>query len=1213
MKYSEYEIIKAIHHYIAKNYIAGKEIMMDDLLAAIAVCYFPFIKPKTEYELIAPPEQNSTNLDKFKEYLSNFLKQQNSWIDDLVMLSRDGLYDYFYYHWITTLSQSKKQKCCEKILLLALQGDKLSYNKVEAVYKTYSDDKWGAGVPDSLYGKGDYDSNTFSNVESSNTIETVNRSNRQTKEKKIEELWTRLSSIACIKGIMNRLLNKDVDYVWQLKICYADWKKIKTTCEGPEVIDLINTWGGNGSYNKYDKEIAIILLIYVGEWYKREWNGNDGDKLGDIVKSNTAEKIVITLRKYRPEFPCVEYKDQRHNRWLDALKVQGGFPLWYIYNHRTDANNPYFSMFRSLLKNSEQELDWDNQVPRTVESNSTYRLSNEKNDSIAQYSWTILEQQYPYDVNDFIYKENGVKFEVLGEILRNLANSKFRYSWQVGKIGASAYVRLQISFRDERDLVSSSDERKYAIQEKRLRYWLNKDQGELPESFFISFNQPKTKKVLKTIYFDCCTDGSWIPRASYQYRYQLPFENEKKISVSINGFEFSDNLHNDDEKGYQLMYSADNVYWMSNSLSLKKAFFACLIFDVDKYADTPGLERIDGGYGWVRSADNHIILLTDETGKEIRIFNNKDKLIVSSIDANDSDNCTTCLKNMDYVVNRENYVLVLPSSSNLAEESDDVEESTTIMIPYTHIIQPNTQLYFYQYNEKSRSEIREKERIKIKEGEQEYELGNLPIGYHAFTFYYEGKEVTDNYFVLPADFSVKKTANNQLAIDGLSDSVFVCVSGQNAPIINRNKQIQFSITEHKELYYTLCLTINGYQLQIPIIPPYTENIYVPQDSNRVIPLPYFYNSRKYEKKSVCEKSAEQDGLTTKAFLKKINLQEENVFHQILEQNDAYYVTKEVVECREEYRFYYYDGTQRLLSISDNAELVLDGEKSWSRKHGVIIQSYAEKMLKPAYFFYAKKLNGYLNVTARRCLNDFLCRENFDRKVKDWRLLVLQYQDPTIKDEGNLVKTLLSELGLGSEKTESSLHRLCDIIEMYDFQYDQNKKDWSQEYLDALLFALEHRIQFDLVLGKEFVREGNNWRKDFLQQVLCKYFNYCDTNNVKIVYQGLWRLANEYEFDWIWLWSAMKDDVRYIQLLEERIPEPWTAKCKMKALLLQLLRVNNYNSRRQIKQSIKDMLKLMYRPNECYKNGCYQLGEAYDAFDNFDETIRAIYSVISENS
>ena len=111
MKYSEYEIIKAIHHYIAKNYIAGKEIMMDDLLAAIAVCYFPFIKPKTEYKLIAPPEQNSTNLDKFKEYLSNFLKQQNSWIDDLVMLSRDGLYDYFYYHWITTLSQDKKQKC----------------------------------------------------------------------------------------------------------------------------------------------------------------------------------------------------------------------------------------------------------------------------------------------------------------------------------------------------------------------------------------------------------------------------------------------------------------------------------------------------------------------------------------------------------------------------------------------------------------------------------------------------------------------------------------------------------------------------------------------------------------------------------------------------------------------------------------------------------------------------------------------------------------------------------------------------------------------------------------------------------------------------------------------------------------------------------------------------------------------------------------------
>ena len=1144
---SETDIINAINNHIAQYRLIVKDQayvgydFLDDIIANLCVCYFYFIDPIAEKQL--PAAINNVDMfASFKTAFSRYLKHKGVDKDYLKSLNRDGLYQYFVKCLVAKLTDDKKIEFCKNISLITIDetNQRVVFPKVEKVYEAYSKDSFAAenNIPDDYFGEEDYVFEEHPHEDSIEDCLTQNaggdraRRTYEDKKKKTEELYEGLKAIDALGGNIDDI--RAGKYVWQLQLNFSQWQRIKEVCEQQEVKERIKVWGDFDESHTYDRSIAAMLLIYVGEWNKREWNGNEGDtRLGDVIQTNTAMKIVRTLQDERPEFPCVKYEDQRHTRWLDALKVQGGFPLWYIYNQRDNVNNPYFSLFRFLLKNSEQELDWDNQVPRTVESNSTYRLSNEKNDSIAQYSRVILEQQYPYDANDFINEENGVKFEALGEILRTLANSKFRYSWQVSKIGASAYVRLQISFRDERDLVNSSDERKYAIQEKRLSYWLNQDQGELPESFFVSFNQPKTKKVLKKIYFDRCTDDSWIPRASYQYRYQLPFENENKISVSINGVEFFDNLHTDEEKDYQLMYSEDNIHWASNTISKRKAYFACLIFDVDKYINTPGLERINGGYGWVRSADNHIILLTDENGREIRIFNSRDKLIASSIGASDSDNCTTCLKKMDYVVDRENYVMLLPSSSNPNEEENgDVEESTPIMIPNTHIIQPHTQFYFYKYNEKTRSKIENIENITIREGDQEYQLGKLPIGYHIFTFSYEGKEVTDKYFVLLAEFGLEKIiANNnsiRLSINGLLDGMSVNMLEDTMQI--SGGLIYFNKNDHKDLQYTLCLIDDNHnQLQIPIIPPYEDSILVPQDLERVIPLPFFWNIRTYEKKNSYDKPAEQAGYTVEGFFEQIG--GDNEVRNLGEnrREGTYEVAPEVVSREDQYRFYYFDGeTSKQLQVGDDRKLVLDDCKSWNGRRGVIIQSYEDKTLSPRYFYRPCVLNAWV----------------------------------------------------------------------------------MQPSLTALLFAMHHRCMFRDIMGNI-----SNTKFDIWIKLLEEYFNYCQKNDQEIIWQRLWRLAKEYKFDWIWLWpTLMKKDERYIRLLEERVPEPWIVKCKMKALLQQLLRNNNYNSRKQTNQSIRDMLKLMYRPNECYRRrtDCYELGKALEVFgEDIMDDIQKIQEILEQ--
>lgn len=1170
MANSETRIFNTIKHHIAKSFIENKSLSIDDLMAIIAVSYFHFLPPVSTEALsmaLKKDGQEDTTFDTFKESFSKYLKKEKRHIEYLKQLNQEGLRQFLLKNWIEPLPLEHKLSCCNKIIIIGTQDDKvIPLPGKEAVYRTFAEERLNQ-ISYDIFGSENYtqepspihvitepqytiskqitithedksaSSTSVAKVKPKKDTTSPRMQQRDKREQRIQQLCIQLEKYKIIDKIIDRnensilekkVLEKKVRYVWELKLPFSEWQDIKQTAE--ENSDVINEWGCSDVVSESrDKTIATFVLIYAAEWNKREWTGNDRDnKLGSIISSATAKKVVNVLRKYRKyPLPCVEFEDERHSRWLDALKVQGGFPLWYIYNHREDANNPYFSMFRYLLKNSEQELDWDNQVPRTVESNSTYRLSNEKNDSIAQYSWTILEQQYPYDVNDFIYEENGVKFEVLGEILRNLANSKFRYSWQVGKIGASAYVRLQISFRDERDLVSSSDERKYAIQEKRLRYWLNQDQGELPESFFISFNQPKTKKVLKTIYFDRCTDGSWIPRASYQYRYQLPFENEKKISVSINGVEFSENLHTDEEKGYQLMYSADNVYWMSNSLSLKKAYFACLIFDVDKYINTPGIEIINGGYGWVRSVDNHIIILTDENGKETRIFNNKDKLIASSVDKDTPDNYITCLGSMDYVVNSNNYALVSPLSLNPGEHEDEEVEKTAIqLIPSTHVIRSNTQLYFYLENSRSHSKIIEEE-ITIKEGERSYDLGYLPVGYHTFTFCYEDKKVTDNYFVLPADFSLEKiqrgNTNSILRINGCLNGISMLES----TIQINGDSIYFNKNDHNELQYTLCLTINDKTLQIPIIPPYEGEIYIPQDPNRVIPLPFFWNIRKYEKKTCYDIPAEQEVWNDNVFLKRIDWIGEVKNFGENGREGIFQVAPRVTSKKDQYRFYYFNGEEsKQLEITDESNLVLEDCKSWKSKKGIIIQSYECKTLSPEYFYRPRVLGNWT----------------------------------------------------------------------------------PQPSLIALLFAIQHRCQFRDIMGAI-----SNQNFDIWVGLLEDYFKNCQCN--EIVYQGLWRLAKEYNFDWIWLWPIKKDDAYYIRLLEERVIEPKIINYKMKILLRRLCAASDFNSRMHVNSGIKDLLKLMFRPKECYevRRNTYKLGKANEVFkEDIDGDIQMIQEILIFN-
>ena len=1218
---SETDIINAINNHIAQYRLIVKDQayvgydFLDDIIANLCVCYFYFIDPIAEKQL--PAAINNVDMfASFKTAFSRYLKHKGVDKDYLKSLNRDGLYQYFVKCLVAKLTDDKKIEFCKNISLITVdetQGQ-VVFSKVEKVYEAYGKDSFAAKniIPDDYFGEEDFVFEEHHHEDSiedcllQNTGGDRARRNLEDIKNKIEELYNGLKAIDALHDNVGDI--QAGKYVWQLQLNFGQWQRIKEVCEQPEVKERISVWGGCSDSNKYDKEIAAMLLIYVGEWNKRVWNGNNAESrnIGEIISSNVARKIVETQKVLHVE----KGEESQQSRWLDALKVQGGFPLWYIYNNRNETGNHYMYMFEYFLVNNDCEMDWENQMPQ----NQSYRLSYDMDDSIADYARTVSRRQFCFDDSDSINQEGGVTFKELKVVLSNLANNKFNYNWHVSRIGQLSSVNLQISFRDERDLVSSSDERKYAVQETRLKYWLGQEDVKLPESFLISFTQPKTQKTLKTICFDRCTDGSWIPRASNQHRFLVPFENESQISISIDGKVVTDNIYTKNKGEYQLMYSGDNIYWMNNSLSRKKAYFACLIFNVDKYAQTPGLERLSGGYGWVKSEDNHTILLTDNSGRKILIHNTKDSLIVTPIDATATETHVTFLESKNNVVDNQYYRVVLPRDPNNQEEGDESAESS-IMIPSSHIIKCKTQLYCYLYNQNSRKDVPTNE-VSLTEVEESYNFDALPLGYHKFVFSYEAKQQSDSYFVLPEGFDIQTLENGSgLRLLGLKEDMQAYIL-EDSELVVKNGKLQFDINKHREKYYTLCLKLNDFELQIPIIPPYEQSIYIPQDPNRVIPLPAFWFIRKYENKVSYDIPADLEGLTTTDFLREIR--SEVNFRSLNSNEGTYFVEQDVLRDKEQYSFYYFNGNnERRLSITEEGKLILDDEESWAGKRGIIIQSYEDKKLKPTYYHSIKKLNGYLSITAREYLNKLGCELKLDgTRPNGWKGVVNDYCK-TNRGKSDLLDTLLYEFGLAGDNIsiDSISQRVCNEIEIYDqgdsgYQYNRKKKDWSQEYLDALLFALEHRIRFDVVLGKGFAFEsGTKWKKEFLQQILCKYFNYCDTNNVKIVYQGLWRLANEYKFDWIWLWSMMKGDEHYIRLLQERVTEP-KMKSKMQMLLQQLLKATGYNNRRHADSRIKDMLRLMFAPENCLTRNGYTLGEAYNVFrNNIDIDIQNIQNLL----
>ncbi len=169
-------------------------------------------------------------------------------------------------------------------------------------------------------------------------------------------------------------------YIWQWKIPASIYKELKEnlakfvqelSLKQNNIITSIRELG-----NDLHIVFSRLVAVYCAEWFKREFNGNNGG-------NNALEAIGLKDQGISEEIFCRAYGEENVYRagnlreWLWSMYVQGGLPVNYIvHNNQNNQNNNMVDILAAYFAPEEQALDEDkffhNQVMAQSESIRSY-------------------------------------------------------------------------------------------------------------------------------------------------------------------------------------------------------------------------------------------------------------------------------------------------------------------------------------------------------------------------------------------------------------------------------------------------------------------------------------------------------------------------------------------------------------------------------------------------------------------------------------------------------------------------------------------------------------------------------------------------------------------------------------------------------------------------------------------------------------------------
>ncbi|MBR5780798.1 MAG: hypothetical protein IKY27_02290 [Bacteroidales bacterium] len=259
------------------------------------------------------------------------------------------------------------------------------------------------------------------------------------------------------------------EYIWQWKITTKEYDEIKKLLESDDCKSCIS------SIYKNNVNYCFIIVAYVAERYKREWNGNDrNDNALELIGLGDNNKSKEIAEKY---FGKNNPKVYRHsssstNEWLDSLRMEGGLPINYINKasegDRTQNNLVRFTEY--LYEDAKKSIGI-----LTEKTNETTRHSYEKGYSLKKYIDTLLEGGLESVCCVDLDSDMFNKFKELLENGRDNArrnSKKFAYKYRIWKWDSQKEFLLHQSIVLKQD--SAFGETQELISRERIKQWDSK-------------------------------------------------------------------------------------------------------------------------------------------------------------------------------------------------------------------------------------------------------------------------------------------------------------------------------------------------------------------------------------------------------------------------------------------------------------------------------------------------------------------------------------------------------------------------------------------------------------------------------------------------------------------------------------------------------------------------------------------------------------------
>ena len=377
---------------------------------------------------------------------------------------------------------------------------------------------------------------------------------------------------------------------------------------------------------KQNKICCKLLQLYVSEWYKRDYNGSDKEEksFGAIgLDNNEGENVCQTLgisdeKVYWSDLD-ENGNDIGQREWLGTLYVDGGLPLNYFGNNNS-------SNLRKAIENvlAKKEDEYEEKVQLFSESYGS------RGPIYQSYGARLLhpndEDASIYDfIQEWIVNEslNIPEYELLRKELKDggekrrkeLLAEKFEVRYFVYKAASRIQIIPQLY------LNQNAETSKYAISPERLSEWNVQPQN----NQFVVQIKDETGGELRKMQFDKCLAGYYITFPKKD-RFDLKIDKRlclSKWDVQIDGQRITDKALSNDllKNGYVKMYSKDGFSWCSQWSSDYN--YSAVLFDKNRVSEESEID--DENFGWVQIEDS--LKLTVD-GKETIFYNKAGDLYI---------------------------------------------------------------------------------------------------------------------------------------------------------------------------------------------------------------------------------------------------------------------------------------------------------------------------------------------------------------------------------------------------------------------------------------------------------------------------------------------------------------------------------------------------------------------------------------------------------